>query len=179
MSLNADNYYCSHFETPWGAGIVSANDLGITSVRLPGDTSLFSIQPASPLTEHAATLLQRYFSEGEQPFHLLAIDLSPLTPFQKRILEQTRLLAYGDISSYGALARLAGNPRGARGVGGALAANPIPIIIPCHRIVASNGALTGYSAPGGIDTKCWLLRHEGHLVSDGRIALKSASFAQG
>jgi methylated-DNA-[protein]-cysteine S-methyltransferase len=89
------------------------------------------------------------------------VDLSLLTEFRKRILMLIRAIPYGEVRSYCDVAVLAGLPRAARAVGGAMAANPVPVIIPCHRIVAGNGRLTGYSAIGGLKMKDILLRMEG------------------
>ena len=89
------------------------------------------------------------------------MDLCEVTPFRARILTLIRAIEQGEVISYGEVAAMAGAPRAARAIGGAMAANPVPIIIPCHRIVAGNGSLTGFSAAGGISVKNKLLRMEG------------------
>jgi methylated-DNA-[protein]-cysteine S-methyltransferase len=87
------------------------------------------------------------------------IDLEEGTPFRKRVLEQTRKIAYGKKLTYGELAARAGKPGAARAVGTVMASNPLPIVIPCHRVVAS-GSLGGFSAPQGIELKRRLLEME-------------------
>jgi methylated-DNA-[protein]-cysteine S-methyltransferase len=83
------------------------------------------------------------------------------TPFQHKVWAATRAIPVGTVLTYGDLARLLGT--GPRAVARAMASNPIPLVVPCHRVVGSNGALTGYSGVGGLKTKAWLLKHEGAL----------------
>ncbi len=100
--------------------------------------------------------LEAYFSGQLQQFDL---PLAPrLTPFQARVLDELRKVPYGTTVSYGELARRTGNPRASRAVGMANARNPIPIIIPCHRVIGANGDLTGFG--GGVDIKRQLLALE-------------------
>ncbi len=89
------------------------------------------------------------------------LDLDSGTPFQRRVWAELRRVPFGRTVSYAELARRVGAPRAARAVGQAAGANPIPILIPCHRVVRSDGSLGGFSA--GLETKRWLLRHEGCL----------------
>lgn len=94
---------------------------------------------------------------------IAALDAIPVRPFgtsfQQACWRCLRAIPYGTTLSYGGLAKILGRPRSARAVGAANALNPISIIIPCHRLVGAQGALTGYA--GGIDRKKWLLEHEG------------------
>ena len=87
-----------------------------------------------------------------------------MKPFQTKVLKRTLAIPFGQVLTYGQLATELDNPAASRAVGGALAHNPIPIIIPCHRVVAANGRLTGFSAAEGIRTKQWLLELEGRRV---------------
>jgi methylated-DNA-[protein]-cysteine S-methyltransferase len=158
----------SHFLTRYGTGIVYAVDQGVVKVEIPDlsrvDTAhhpMSSEFEPSELTAHAAHMLQRYFQEERIEFGDIPVVLDGLTPFRQNILKVIRNLTYGEICSYGHVAVECGSPHAARAVGGALAANPVPIIIPCHRVVASDGRLTGYSAPGGECTKRVLLKMEG------------------
>lgn len=160
--------YHSYFLTRYGVGIVSASDLGITGVELPDvsrcDTDSHHEQlesESSEISTHAALLLQRYFLGECIDFSDIPVDLCALPPFRQKVLNKIRTVAFGEICSYGQIAEMSGSPHAARAVGGALAANPIPIIIPCHRVVASNGRLTGFSAPGGVYAKKILLQLEG------------------
>ena len=102
--------------------------------------------------------LDQYFNGRRREF-AVDVDLSGLTPFQTKILSATAKIPFGAVSTYGAVARRAGNERASRAAGGALNQNPIPIVVPCHRVVGSNGALVGYA--GGLDVKRRLLAIEG------------------
>ena len=89
-----------------------------------------------------------------------------MTAFQQRVLHLTSAIPAGALRTYGQLARDVGSPHASRAVGQALGRNPVPIVIPCHRVVGSNGRLTGYSGGRGIESKRWLLRLEGALTDD-------------
>lgn len=102
-----------------------------------------------------------------KPFLWKSFDLYFLTSFQQRVLEATSLIPWGQYRTYGWVAQKAGSPRGFRAVGQALNRNPIPILIPCHRVIASNNLLGGYG--GGLDWKIELLGLEGVRVQDGRV----------
>lgn len=106
-------------------------------------------------------LLQDYSKGVRVDFSQFEVDLGSTTDFRRRILNLTRKIPYGRTLSYGELAARAGNPQAARGVGSAMASNPAPIVIPCHRVVASGGSIGGYSAPQGLDLKRRLLALEG------------------
>jgi methylated-DNA-[protein]-cysteine S-methyltransferase len=93
-------------------------------------------------------------------FQDIEVDLAAMTPFRQRVLRLTRKISYGTTASYGELAKRAGSPNAARAVGSTMKSNPLPLIIPCHRIVASGGAIGGYSAPQGIGLKQRLLAME-------------------
>ena len=86
------------------------------------------------------------------------------SPFQKAVWANVERVPYGRTASYSEIARLAGRPKAFRAVGAANGANPIPLVIPCHRIVGANGSLTGYG--GGLANKRWLLIHEGVLKAE-------------
>lgn len=103
----------------------------------------------------------RRYARGEPVAFPDALDFSAVTPFQRAVWQATREIPYGRTRSYGWLAARAGRPRAARAVGQAMAANPWPIIVPCHRVVSSNGRLGGYG--GGLDMKEQLLLLEGAI----------------
>jgi methylated-DNA-[protein]-cysteine S-methyltransferase len=113
----------------------------------------------SPLLTLAATQLAEYF-DGKRHTFELPVKLSG-TEFQSEIWEQLSLIGWGEVRSYGELGVASGRATAGRAVGGAVGANPIPIIIPCHRVLATNRRITGYSGGNGIPTKIWLLDHEG------------------
>jgi len=101
--------------------------------------------------------LDQYFAGRRRSFDV-AVDLRPLTPFQRRALAATARVPYGELTTYREVARRAGNARASRAAGQAIGANPIPIVVPCHRVVASDGTLGGYS--GGLRAKRRLLALE-------------------
>jgi len=105
--------------------------------------------------------LDEYFA-GERRSFDLKVDLEHLTPFNRTVLEQLAHVRYGSLTTYGALAGEAGRPRAARAVGMVMNRNPIPIVLPCHRVVGSTGSLVGYA--GGLERKETLLKLEGALL---------------
>ncbi|HMD51077.1 MAG TPA: methylated-DNA--[protein]-cysteine S-methyltransferase [Solirubrobacteraceae bacterium] len=104
--------------------------------------------------------LEQYFDGLRRRFEL-PLDWSLIGPFGRRVLRATAAIPYGGHLSYGEVAAEAGSPRGSRAAGNALGSNPIPIVIPCHRVLRTGGALGGYG--GGLERKRWLLELEGAL----------------
>ncbi len=104
--------------------------------------------------------IRDYFAGGPVRIQYFKLDLSALTRFQRRVLEACAKIPYGETVTYGELARRLGQPTAARAVGGALARNPVPLVVPCHRVVAADGSLGGFSAEHGVSLKRWLLRLE-------------------
>ncbi|MGH2739087.1 MAG: methylated-DNA--[protein]-cysteine S-methyltransferase [Actinomycetota bacterium] len=102
--------------------------------------------------------LDEYFAGRRQTFDL-PLDWSLVAGFHRSVLRTTARIPFGAVASYGEVARRAGSPRAARAAGNALAGNPVPIVVPCHRVVAAGGALGGYT--GGLDRKRFLLDLEG------------------
>lgn len=152
--------WISAYETCHGTGAVAVGEQGVSQVWLPGDSVPHCCQGESALSRDAARQLALYFQGRLQQFDL-EVDISHLTPFRRHILKLAMQIPYGTVTSYGALATLAGSPGAARAVGGAMAANPVPVVIPCHRVLSTSGALTGYSGAGGIMMKKILLNLEG------------------
>jgi methylated-DNA-[protein]-cysteine S-methyltransferase len=113
-----------------------------------------------PRIEAVKRELTAYFDGAPTDFAALKLDPRG-TPFQLRVWQELRGIPWGQTISYGELARRVGNPKASRAVGQANAINPIPLIIPCHRVIAGDGSLGGYSS--GLDRKRWLLRHEGAM----------------
>lgn len=116
-------------------------------------------RPGDPIV----AAIDRYFAGERDRFDDVPLDLSGCTAFERRVYEATRCIPYGRVASYGQIANAIGKPGAARAVGQALGKNPIAIVIPCHRVIASDGTLGGFSA--GLDWKRKLLRHEGVLAA--------------
>jgi methylated-DNA-[protein]-cysteine S-methyltransferase len=154
-------------ESPIGPLLVAASDRGLCRISFDPEPEheLEALARAfGPRVLRSASSIDRvrreldeYFEGTRQDFDL-AVDLTPLPDFQRRVLEELIRVPYGHIDTYGALAQRVGNPRAARAVGGALNRNPIPIVVPCHRIVGASGSLTGYA--GGLERKQLLLELE-------------------
>ena len=121
-------------------------------------------KPVAELTER----IQSYLEGEDVTFELSGIDLDSCTPFQCKVLIAEHRIPRGWVSTYGRIAGKLGKPSGARAVGAALASNPFPIIIPCHRAVRSDGGLGGYQ--GGLRMKQALLEAEGVELSSGKVA---------
>ncbi|MCB8967743.1 MAG: methylated-DNA--[protein]-cysteine S-methyltransferase [Ardenticatenaceae bacterium] len=158
-------------ETPLGEIWVANSDAGLVAVDLWGDRERFvrlvarltGTQPlmAAERVTAVTTQLDEYFRQQRQEFDL-PLDWSVMTPFQEAALRAVAAVGYGRVSTYAQIAQRIGKPKAVRAVGRANGSNPMPIIIPCHRILGSDGKLHGYGAPGGLETKAWLLRLEGY-----------------
>jgi methylated-DNA-[protein]-cysteine S-methyltransferase len=151
----ADMFFC-YYDSPVGRLLVGGEQK-LEFIHFPKGKSV--MVPASDWIHE--TQLDRYFSKTLTRFSL---DYSlGGTPFQRRVWETLAKVPYGTTISYGELARRIGNPKAARAVGMANAKNPIPIIIPCHRVIGKDGSLTGFG--GGLDVKQQLLALEGKDLS--------------
>jgi methylated-DNA-[protein]-cysteine S-methyltransferase len=140
--------------SPIGHLTLVASDAGLCAVDW--GTTRTRRAPDNAVLRAAATQLDEYFAGMRRAFDL-PLDLHG-TPFQNRAWGALAEIPYGTTVSYGEQARHLGVPRAARAVGAANGSNPLPIVLPCHRVIGANGALTGYG--GGLDVKRWLLAHE-------------------
>ncbi len=129
-----------------------------TRAALRAEYPALTMLDAAQLPEYA-NALRRYARGEAEPFDF-PFDLRGLTEFQQAALMAAYAIPYGEVRAYKWIAETINRPRAARAVGGAMARNPIPLMIPCHRVVAVNGSLTGYSGPGGLDAKRRLLQLE-------------------
>ena len=142
--------------SPVGDLTVSEDDGAIVSV----DWGWGAVQTETPLLLDAKRQLEAYFDADLKAFDL---KLRPHgSAFKQQVWRAMLEIPYGYTETYGKIAAEVGAP--ARSVGGACGANPIPIIIPCHRVLAANGGMGGYSGDGGVETKVFLLRLEGALL---------------
>ncbi|MBN2218521.1 MAG: MGMT family protein [Pirellulales bacterium] len=123
------------------------------ALRPEGAIAAQSGRPEGELVER----LRSYADGRPEDFLDVAVDTSFQTPFGRAVLEQCRRIPYGETRTYGQLAAMVGRPQAARAVGGVMAANRTPLLIPCHRVVAADGRLGGFSAPGGVAFKRRLL----------------------
>jgi len=159
---------------------VALSERGLAAVEIQGDQEnfirslegLFSKQGTSYLPEivydasrtaEATAQLTEYLAGQRRSFDL-PIDWSVMPAFQQRALQMVYAIPYGQVITYGEIARQIGSPRAFRAVGRANATNPMPLVIPCHRVLGADGGLHGYGAPGGLQTKAWLLELEGRGV---------------
>ena len=159
-------------DTPVGELLVAATARGVVRISyldwFPAEGTLADLaKRVSPRVLEAPERLvavrrelDEYF-EGRRRSFDVATDRSLLGPFARKVLGRTAKIPYGEVSTYGAVAAAAGSPRAARAAGNALASNPIPIVIPCHRVLHSGGGMGGYT--GGLDRKARLLELEGAL----------------
>ena len=165
---------CAVWATPAGAMAAVASERGLRVVLLPHglvaplrDDIRARFPQARPAGRDAGLLATfrgaccDYFAGRAADFSGIALDLVGLTPFQRRVYRALRKVPRGRTVTYGDLARLIGSPRAARAVAGAMGRNPMPLIIPCHRVVGRGGALGGFSAAGGVDLKRRMLALEG------------------
>ena len=143
-------------DTPIGQIVLEADDDVLIGLRLPNAGSLGRRDEETPILKEAATQLQEYFA-GERTDFDLRLELDGTT-FQREVWAELSRIPYGETISYGELARRVGRPKGPRAVGQANGKNPIAIIVPCHRVLASNG-IGGYG--GGLTVKRALLALEG------------------
>ena len=167
--MNASWIHCQ-VDTPLGPMRLARSEAGLCGAwfvqeqRHAPPAALFEpVQhtPEHPLLREAARQLQAYFEGRLQRFDL-ALDLSAGTEFQQAVWQQLCAIEHGQLARYGAIAQQLGQPQAARAVGAAVGRNPVSIIVPCHRVLGSNGALTGYA--GGLWRKQALLRTEGHAL---------------
>jgi methylated-DNA-[protein]-cysteine S-methyltransferase len=167
------------FGTRLGACGIAWSERGVTRLQLPERNPSATERrlrgrladsgegkPPSAMRQTIA-MLERYFAGERVDFASVALDLSGVGPFHRKIYDATRSLGWGETASYGDLARQAGSPGAARAVGQAMGHNPVPIIIPCHRVLAAGHKIGGFSAYGGAVTKERLLALEGVHLGDG------------
>lgn len=156
--------------SPIGRIEVVGDGAAVTGLAIERDGALPHddlAEAPDPVVDAAIAQLQEYFAGSRHDFDV-PVRLAG-TEFQRAVWRQIEQLGFGEVASYGDLGRGTGRATAGRAVGGAVGANPVPIIVPCHRVLGSDGMITGYSGGEGIPTKSWLLAHEGiaHRVPRG------------
>jgi len=164
-------------ETPIGPIGIYASSLGIArisflegEVREAEDKQISDSFKAFQFTTQVLTEIHQYLKGQLREFSVPA-DWGGMQPFQRKVLEFVARIPYGEVGMYGEIAEAINSPGAGRAVGSALARNPVPLLIPCHRVVGSDMKLHGFAAPEGIKVKEWLLRLEGVDIIKGRVSL--------
>lgn len=160
---------CTTWHSPLGPMRLAASAEGLMGAWFDGDrhgpaawlSTSWQQTDRHPVLTEAMSQLQAYFDQRSRRFEL-PLDLSLGTAFQQRAWKALQDIAYGKTITYGTLATRLGNPSAARAAGAAIGRNPLSVIVPCHRVLGSGGALTGYA--GGLDRKIGLLKLEGVLI---------------
>ena len=158
-------------ETPIGTLLVATTERGLCQISFDAERGLDELSRAvgrrvlrvPRRLDEARRELDEYF-EGRRTEFDLVTDLSRVSEFPRIVLDELARVPYGELTTYGTLATRVGRPRAARAVGGVMNRNPIPIVLPCHRVVGSTGSLTGYG--GGLERKRALLELEGALLAE-------------
>jgi len=172
MGIKSHRYLV--FATAGGFCAIAWNDVGITRFQLPAQDAaeternlrrrLADAEPGAPTAEvsEAIAAVQRYFDGEPMDFSAFRLDLDHQDEFFKQVYAAARRVGWGHTTTYGTLAKeLGAGPAAAQAVGQAMAKNPIPLLIPCHRVLAAGGAIGGFSAPGGSGAKARMLELEG------------------
>jgi len=156
--------YIDYYQSPIGTIEIRASDLGISSLSF---RPVSQIVKSNHLIEKTIRQLKEYFNSKRTEFDI-PLDM-PGTDFQKQVWHKLQAVPFGQTCSYLDIAESLNNSNAVRAVGAANGRNPVSIIVPCHRVIGSDGKLTGYA--GGLDRKQWLLEHE-------KAAVKSISKCQ-
>ena len=154
-----ETFYYSRIDSPVGPLLLAVSERGLVALEFDGRSILKGWEESAEKTAPYARQLEEYFAGGRRRFDL-PLDLRG-TDFQKRCWQELLKIPYGETRSYAEIARAIGNPAAVRAVGLANGKNPIAIVVPCHRVIGSDGSLTGYG--GGLETKRKLLQLEGAL----------------
>lgn len=161
---HAEQFLVTKIPSPLGTLLAYADEKGLVALDFPGSKPVRGIAVATPKDRDslkaAAAALRDYFA-GRKPLPRNLNNVRGGTAFQRKVWKAIARIPFGKVKSYGEIAREIGSPGAARAVGAACGANPLPLFVPCHRVVASNGELGGFS--GGLGVKKKLLRLEGTM----------------
>lgn len=158
--------FFTYVASPVGDLLVSGTETAVSGISFPRGSRAYPprrdwVKNDAPFNEVHAQLNAYFVGDLKRfdlPLHLEGTD------FQRRVWLALADIPFGETRSYGWQAQVVGSPKSARAVGAANGANPLPIVLPCHRVIGTNGALTGFG--GGIEVKRWLLAHEGALPAE-------------
>ena len=174
MQAESGLYIGETVETPIGKLWLALSDLGLVAVECGLTQPEFEaylvkrfkrpVQLDPPRVREAAGQIDKYLS-GLQHAFTLGIDWTVLRPFQLAVLQATCAIPYGETRTYKEIAERIGRPHAARAVGRAEATNPMPLVLPCHRVIGVDGKLHGYGLAEGVKTKEWLLKMEGAVMA--------------
>jgi methylated-DNA-[protein]-cysteine S-methyltransferase len=160
--------------SPLGPIRVALSEQGLLAVDFSSDRTSFEIDLKKrgfknlrydPEAASQAVREILEYLQGRRKEFTIPVDWSEMTSFQVQALRETMAIPFGQVSTYGEIALRIGKPRAARAVGRAEATNPMPLVIPCHRVIGRDGKLHGYGGRGGLQTKAWLLELEGYKPS--------------
>lgn len=174
MGPNSPFYIGVLRASPVGDLWIALSEQGLAAIEWSRDEADFSAyltkrfkRPVEPGPERVAPALRQLdeYLRGARKAFSLPIDWSLLRPFQRQVLQIVFDIPYGETRTYGEIAHAIGKPRAARAVGRANATNPMPLVIPCHRVIGSDGKLHGYGGGQGLPTKEWLLKMEGAVIA--------------
>jgi len=174
MDKNTPLYIGLLQNSPLGDLWIAVSDQGLAAIEWSQDEADFgayltkrfkrAVQPDPEKVAPALRQLDEYLRGARKTFDL-PIDWSLMRPFQRQVLQIAFAIPYGQTRTYGEIAHEIGNPRAARAVGRANATNPMPLVIPCHRVIGTDGKLHGYGGGEGLPTKAWLLQLEGAVLT--------------
>ena len=166
-------------QTPYGWLGLVGGEQGLRRILLPllsYQEMEYNIMAAYPGAQYAPRMFDEvvdfftgYFS-GAKTVAIARLDFFGASLFQKKVWRVVSTIPYGTVTTYGDIAREIGNPGAGRAVGCALSRNPFPIVVPCHRVICSDGRVGGFSASQGVALKKKLLAHEGVVMAHGRVA---------
>ena len=174
MNQKSTLYIGQTGETPLGKFWLAATDLGLAAVEWGKSQAEFeawltkhfkrTVEYKPKMVAQAASELRQYL-KGKRRHFTLVIDWTVLRPFQQAALKATYEIPYGETRTYKEIAGQIGRPHAARAVGRAEATNPMPLVLPCHRVIGTDNKLHGYGMAEGLKTKAWLLKLEGAMIA--------------
>jgi len=162
-------WICQIPNTPLDTLWVAVTEIGLAAIAFRQSQADFTawltrhgcnpVEYDEERTSQACQQIQEYLSGSRTEF-ALPLDFCLMNDFQTQVLQATLAIPYGSTTTYSALAAQLGRPRAARAIGRAEATNPLPLVMPCHRVIGKDGSLRGYGGPQGIKNKAWLLELE-------------------